>query len=55
MTVNVAVIYYSATGTVFELAKEMGVEASTANLKPQELIEAKEAFESTVLAFLSRD
>jgi branched-chain amino acid aminotransferase len=33
--------------TVFELAKEMGVEAKTANLKPQELIEAPEAFLST--------
>jgi branched-chain amino acid aminotransferase len=33
--------------TVFELAKEMGVEARTANLKPQELIEAQEAFLST--------
>jgi branched-chain amino acid aminotransferase len=33
--------------TVFELAKEMGIEAKTANLKPQELIEAPEAFLST--------
>ena len=33
--------------TVFEPAKEMGVEARTANLKPQELIEAQEAFLST--------
>jgi branched-chain amino acid aminotransferase len=33
--------------TVFELAKEMGVEAKTANLEPQELIEATEAFLST--------
>jgi branched-chain amino acid aminotransferase len=33
--------------TVFELAKEMGVEAKTANLEPQELIEAPEAFLST--------
>jgi branched-chain amino acid aminotransferase len=33
--------------TVFELAKEMGVEARTANLKPHELIEAQEAFLST--------
>jgi len=33
--------------TVFELAKEMGVEARTANLKPPELIEAQEAFLST--------
>jgi branched-chain amino acid aminotransferase len=33
--------------TVFDLAKEMGIEAKTANLKPQELIEAQEAFLST--------
>ena len=33
--------------TVFDLAKEMGMEAKTANLKPQELIEAQEAFLST--------
>ena len=33
--------------TVFELAKEMGIEAKTANLNPQELIEAPEAFLST--------
>ena len=33
--------------TVFDLAKEMGIEAKTANLKPQELIEAPEAFLST--------
>jgi branched-chain amino acid aminotransferase len=36
--------------TVFELAKEMGIEAKTANLKPQELIEAPEAFLSTTAA-----
>jgi branched-chain amino acid aminotransferase len=33
--------------TVFELAEDMGIEAKTANLKSQELIEASEAFLST--------
>jgi branched-chain amino acid aminotransferase len=33
--------------TVFDLAKEMGIEAKTANLEPTELIEAAEAFLST--------
>jgi branched-chain amino acid aminotransferase len=33
--------------TLFDLATEMGIEAKTANLKPQELIEAPEAFLST--------
>lgn len=33
--------------TVFELANELGIEAKTANLEPQELIEAPEAFLST--------
>src|SRR4029077_7518884 len=33
--------------TVFDLAKEMGIEAKTANLEPQDLVEAQEAFLST--------
>lgn len=33
--------------TVFDLAKEMGIEAKTANLQPKELIEAPEAFLSS--------
>ena len=33
--------------TVFDLANEMGIEAKTANLEPQQLIEAPEAFLST--------